>query len=119
MKSPSPEQELSDRRQRVVLQGGSSELTSIHAGVLQGSVLGHLLFSRLHQRDCCRFADTSLYIIVDVPLAAAGCLNTNFQKITRLTAIWLVKLNPSKTEAFLESRRLRGTIFPSTCKTSK
>ena len=35
---------LSDRRQRVVLPGGSSEWTYVRAGVPQGSILGPLLF---------------------------------------------------------------------------
>ena len=50
--------------------------------------------------------DTSLYITVDDPVAAAGCLNTDLQKITRWAATWLVSFNPTKTEAFLVSRKL-------------
>ena len=40
------------------------------------------------------------------PVAAAGFLNTDLQKITRWAATWLVSFNPTKTEAFLVSRKL-------------
>ena len=111
---------LPDRRQRVVIPGGTSDWTSIHAGVPQGSILGPLLFLVYinhivvdigsHIR---LFADdTSLYIIVDDPVTAAGCLNTDLQKITIWAAIWLVKFNPIKTEAFLASRRLNRNHPP-------
>ena len=56
--------------------------------------------------------DTSLYIIVDDPVTAARCLNTDLQNITRWAAIWLVKFNPLKTEAFLASRRLNRNHTP-------
>ena len=111
---------LSDRRQRVVIPGGTSDWTSIYAGVPQGSILGPLLFL-VYINDIVvdigshirLFADdTSLYIIVDDPVTAAGCLNTDLQKITRWAAIWLVKFNPIKTEAFLASRRLNRNHPP-------
>ena len=35
--------------------------------------------------------DTSLYIIVDDPETAAGCLNTDLQRITRWAAIWFIQ----------------------------
>ena len=34
---------LSDRKQRVVLNGQNSSWANVHAGVLQGSILGPLL----------------------------------------------------------------------------
>ena len=105
---------LSDRRQRVVIPGATSDWTFIQSGVPQGSILGPLLFL-VYINDIVidigsnirLFADdTSLYIIVDDPVAASGCLNTDLQKITRWAATWLVSFNPIKTEAFLVSRKL-------------
>ena len=49
--------------------------------------------------------DTSLYIIVDDPVTAAGCLNTDLKRITQWAALWLVSFNPAKTEALLASRK--------------
>ena len=104
---------LSDRRQRVVIPGANSDWTFIRAGVPQGSILGPLLFL-VYINDIVidigsnirLFADdTSLYIIVDDPVTAAGCLNTDLQRITRWAALWLVSFNPAKTEALLASRK--------------
>ena len=72
-----------------MIPDATSDSTSIHADVPQGSILGSLLFlvyindividigSNIHL-----FADdTRLYIIVDYPVTAAGCLNTDLQKL--------------------------------------
>ena len=82
---------LSDRRQRVVLPGASSDWAYIRAGVTQGSILGPLLFL-VYINDIVEeigshmrlFADdTSLFIIVDDPATSAACLNTDLEKISR------------------------------------
>ena len=81
---------LSDRRQRVVIPGATSDWIFIQAGVPQGSILRPLLFL-VYINDIVidigsnirLFADDSnLYIIVEDPVAAAGSLNTDLQKIT-------------------------------------
>ena len=80
---------ISDKRKRVVIPGGTSDWTSVHARVPRESILGPLLFFvyindivvgiGLHIR---LFADdTSLYIIVDDPVTAAGCLNNDFKTL--------------------------------------
>ena len=66
---------LSDRRQRVVINGQASGWTYIKEGVPQGSILGSLLFliyindivNELHASARLFADDTSLYIIVDTP----------------------------------------------------
>ena len=74
-----------NRKQRVLIPGGSSNWLLIEADVPQGSILGPLLFLIyindivLHINSTVRlFADdTSLYLIVDDPIEAARCLNSD------------------------------------------
>ena len=56
--------------------------------------------------------DTSLYIVVDDPITAANCLNTDLEKISRWAATWLVSFNPAKTESLLISRKLNRPQHP-------
>ena len=89
---------LTDMKQRVVLPGVNSSLTSVKAG----SILGPLLFL-LYINDIVvdinssirLFADdTSLYIIVDDPIQAAEQLNMDLAKIHRWAEKWLLTFNP-------------------------
>ncbi|MCG8096458.1 MAG: endonuclease/exonuclease/phosphatase family protein, partial [Candidatus Thiodiazotropha endolucinida] len=111
---------LSDRRQRVVLPGGTSDWVFIRAGVPQGSILGPLLFL-LYINDIVSdigsnirlFADdTSLFIVVDDPVSAANSLNSDLDRISKWAATWLVAFNPSKSASFLMSRKLIKPIHP-------
>ena len=111
---------LSDRKQRVVLPGAVSDWTFIRAGVPQGSILGPLLFL-LYINDIVNdigsnirlFADdTSLFIIVDDPMTAAGCINADLGKISAWASTWLVTFNPTKTETLLVSRKLNRPLHP-------
>ena len=111
---------LFDRKQRVVLPGAVSDWTDIRAGVPQGSILGPLLFL-LYINDIVEdivsnirlFADdTSLFIIVDDPVIAAGCINTDLDKISNWASTWLVTFNPSKTETLLFSRKINRPLQP-------
>ena len=111
---------LSDRRQRVVLPGVNSNWTFIRAGVPQGSILGPLLFllyinnivSEIGSNIRLFADDTSLFIVVDNPVTAAGQLNIDLQKISQWATTWLVSFNPSKTEAMLFSRKLNRPHHP-------
>ena len=111
---------LSDRKQRVVLPGVTSDWASIRAGVPQGSILGPLLFL-LYINDIVAdigsnirlFADdTSLFIIVENPVLSANCLNRDLDKIKRWATTWLVSFNPSKTETLLISRKVKRPQHP-------
>ena len=56
--------------------------------------------------------DTSLFIIVDGPVNAAACLNSDLGKITRWAAEWLVTFNLDKTEVLLISRKINQLHHP-------
>ena len=80
---------LSNRKQRVILNGFTSEWASIESGVPQGSVLGPLLFliyindlEANIQSSIKFFADdTMLYSIISDPLASAAELNHDLEQI--------------------------------------
>ena len=100
---------LTNRRQRVVLNGQASEWTYVKAGVPQGSILGPLLFL-IYINDIVNelrasvrlFADdTSLYIVVENPTAAAITLNNDLNFITAWASDWLVDFNAAKTLSML------------------
>ena len=112
---------LSNRKQRVVLPGAVYDWASIHAGVSQGSILGPLLFLMyiidiVHDigSNTRLFADaTSLFIIVDDPVIAAGCINTDLVRISKWASAWRVTFNPSKTETLLISCQQNRPVYPS------
>ena len=100
---------LLNRKQRVHIPGGSSHWFPIEAGVPRGSILGHLLFliyindTVTNIKSTVRlFADdTSLYLIVDEPIEAAGCLNSHLELICQWAERWLVKFNAAKSEKLI------------------
>ena len=111
---------MKGRRQRVVLQGVSSNWSSINAGVPQGSILGPLLFL-IYINDLVEninssirlFADdTSLYKIVDDPTDASIILNSDLSKIHRWATDWLVSFNPSKSESLIFSGKVNKPYHP-------
>ena len=89
---------FSNRNQRLILPGVTSDFAYIRACVPQGSILGPLLFLlfindrvRSIESNIRAFEDvTSLYIIVDNPNTAAKCLSTDFETISNWVETWRV-----------------------------
>ena len=111
---------LDKKKQRVVLPGTASSLTSIKAGVPQGSILGPLLFlvyindivENIHS-SIRRFADdTSLYIIVDDPIDTANQLNNDPQTIHLWAKTWLMTFNPANQKSMIFSRKRNKPYHP-------
>ena len=106
---------LTDRQQRVIINGTASPWGKILAGVPQGSVLGPLLFlifinDITHVIRRCKirlFADdTCLFVEVDEPAEAALILNDNLSQIQEWAKKWLVTFSPPKTEELLISNKV-------------
>ena len=97
---------LSNRKQRIVLNGKCSEWSSITAGVPQGSVLGPLFFLVYINdlvddlsSDAKLFADdTSLFTIVYDENIAAEQLNNDLKIISEWAYQWKMQFNPDKTK---------------------
>ena len=89
---------LTDREQRVVIRGQSSNWGSIKAGVPQGAVLGPLTFliyindlTKVVNCNLKLFADdTCLYVTVDDPASSATVLNDNLNNVQQWANQWLV-----------------------------
>ena len=114
---------LTNRKQRVVINGSESEWGDISAGVPQGSVLGPLLFlvyiNDLEEgiKSSIKFFadDTSLFSIVYDPLISAQQLNHDLKLISDWAYQWKMSFNPDPTkpaEEILFSKRLKSPFHP-------
>ena len=111
---------LSNRKPRVVIPCACPECVAITAGVPQGSILGPLLFliysndiiDAIHSHIRLFADDASLYLIVDEPCVAATQLNSYLAKNHMWAEKWLVKFNPTKSEAIVISRKTNKLYHP-------
>jgi len=105
---------LTDRKQRVTINGQCSDWRIINAGVPQGSVLGPLLFL-IYINDIVQNAshcnirlfadDTCLLIEVNNRLEAAEFINDDLSKIYKWSKQWLINFAPTKTKALIISNK--------------
>ena len=109
------EEFLTDRKQRVSVDGCFSGSQPVVSGVPQGSVLGPLLFilftadmwNGLENKVVAYADDTSLYAEIKSPaerVSVADSLNRDLRKIQSWCVTWGMKLNPSKTHSIIVSR---------------
>ena len=111
---------LSNRKQKVIINGKESTVLEINAGVPQGSILWPLFFlifinDIVVDIGCTikLFADdTSIYIVIENPNLGAVILNENLEKVNQWSKQWLVTFNPNKTECLLISRKQNQNIHP-------
>ena len=111
---------LKDRKQRVVLNGRSSEWATVSAGVPQGSVLGPLFFliyiNDLTENVACGvklFADdTSLFSVVRNENETAQALNSDLEKLRIWAWQWKMKFNADKTEEVVFSCKRNKPVHP-------
>jgi hypothetical protein len=105
---------LSNRQQRVMIDGVYSEWGNLNAGVPQGSVLGPLLFlifinDITHVVRNCKirlFADdTCLFIEVEEPDTASDMIEEDLENLSSWANKWKVNFSPPKTEEMVITRK--------------
>ena len=113
---------LSDRFQRVLLNGQTSSWRPVLAGVPQGSILGPLLFlinindlSNELKSHAKLFADdTSLFTIVKDKSESANILNNNLLEISKWAFNWKMLFNPDPSKPAQEvvfSRKKKNKVI--------
>ena len=114
---------LSDRYQRVVLNGQSSDWAKINAGVPQGSILAPMLFL-VYINDITEelssgiklFADdTSIFSVVHNPESTGQDLNRDLILIKNWGFQWKMDFNPDPTKpakSILFSRKVNAVSHP-------
>ena len=114
---------LSDRKQRVLLNGQTSEWQNVTAGVPQGSILGPLLFliyindlfGYLSSKAKLFADDTSLFSVTHVITTSANELNNYLKKISDWAFQWKMSFNPvpsKQAQEVIFSRKLKNVSHP-------
>ena len=106
---------LSNRLQRVVVDGQFNEYRNVIFGVLQGSVLGPLLFILYTHDMWCVLENVLVSYTDDATLLACilspnmrsdvtESLNRDLSKISAWCSLWGMRLNPKKTQSMIVSK---------------
>ena len=101
---------LSNRKQRVVINGKTSEYFPVESGVPQGSVLGPLLFLiyindlEIGIKSQVNFFadDTMIYSVVHNPTLTASVLNHDLEIISQWAHQWKMSFNPEPSKQTVE-----------------
>ena len=112
---------LSDRKQRVLLNGQTSEWRNVTAGVPQGSILGPLLFliyindlsGDLSSKAKLFADDTSLFSVTHDITTSANELNNDLKKISDWAFQWKMSFKPDPRKQVQEVFFSRKRITPS------
>ena len=108
---------LSDRKQRVLLNGQTSEWRNVTAGVPQGSILGPLLFliyindlsGDLSSKAKLFADDTSLFSVTHDITTSANELNNDLKKISDWAFQWKMSFKQAKqAQEVIFSRKLKN-----------
>ena len=115
---------LSDRKQRLLVNGQISEWQNVTAGVLEGSILGPLLFlvdindlsGDLSSKAKLFADDISLFSVTHDITTSENELNYDLKKISDWAFHWKMSFNPDPSKQAQEvilSRKLKKHITPS------
>ena len=103
---------LSNRRQRVVIDGEHSEQVPVTSGVPQGSVLGPCLFL-LYINDLAKDLDSTVRLFADDTIAYmtvdssddAKLLQQDLDKLAKWEVLWQMKFHPDKCQVLRVSKK--------------
>ena len=115
---------MTNRKQRVVLNGQSSSWTNVKAGVPQGSILGPLLFliyindlaDGLSSNTKLFADDTSLFSVIHDSVITTLELNSDLSRIKQWAFQWKMSFNPDlnkQAQEVIFSRKLKKVCHPS------
>ena len=108
---------LSNRRQKIVLNGIASSVKYTNAGVPQGSILGRLLFL-IFINDFELNVKSDVFLFADDvniskpylnPHDAAQCINSDLNALEKWAADWMINFNASKTNIINFSLKKKKT----------
>ena len=113
---------MSDRQQRVTLDGLCSEWEEVGAGVPQGSILGPILFL-LYINDIVEVVESDIKIFADdtfifriVDQYSTDILNSDLQKINEWATLWKMSFNPDiskqAVEVFFSKKQKKSILDP-------